>query len=143
LASSPEGSHDERRASRTLAPQRILIVDDNRDAADSLHALLGLLGAQVEIANDGPSALDAVPRFQPAAILLDIGLPGMSGYEVARQIRDNPAIAQPVIIALTGWGQPDARRQSRDAGFDHHLIKPLDLAALQKILDSLKSDPTA
>ena len=142
LASSPEGSHEERRAARTLAPQRILIVDDNRDAADSLQALLGLLGAQVEIANDGPSALDAVPRFQPAAILLDIGLPGMSGYEVARQIRDNTAIAQPVIIALTGWGQPDARRQSRDAGFDHHLIKPLDLAALQKILDSLKTNPT-
>jgi PAS domain S-box-containing protein len=142
LASSPEGRHDERRASRTLAPQRILIVDDNRDAADSLQALLGLLGAQVEVANDGPSALDAVSRVQPAAILLDIGLPGMSGYEVARQIRDNTAIAQPVIIALTGWGQPDARRQSRDAGFDHHLIKPLDLAALQKILDSLKTDPT-
>lgn len=98
-----------------------------------------MLGAHVEVAHDGAAALDAVPRFQPAAVLLDIGLPGMNGYEIARRIRDNAAIQQPLIIALTGWGQPEARRQTGDAGFDHHLVKPLDLAALQKILDSLQA----
>ena len=125
----------DRRVSRRLAPQRVLIVDDNRDGADSLHALLCLLGAEVQVARDGPQALAAVTTYRPAVVLLDIGMPGMNGYEVAQRIRADATITQPTIVALTGWGQPEDRRRAREAGFDHHLIKPADLVALQRILD--------
>jgi CheY-like chemotaxis protein len=125
----------DRRVSRRLAAQRVLIVDDNRDGADSLHALLSLLGAEVQVARDGPQALAAVTTYQPAVVLLDIGMPGMNGYEVAQRIRADATITQPTIVALTGWGQPEDRRRAQEAGFDHHLIKPADLIALQRILD--------
>ncbi len=125
----------DRRVSRRLAPQRVLIVDDNRDGADSLHTLLCLLGAEVQVARDGPQALAAVTTYRPAVVLLDIGMPGMNGYEVAQRIRADATITQPTIVALTGWGQPEDRRRAREAGFDHHLIKPADLVALQRILD--------
>jgi PAS domain S-box-containing protein len=137
-AASPSlAAMGERRGSRRLPPRRILVVDDNKDGADSLQTLLTMLGAQVEVAHDGPSALQQVAALQPALLLLDIGLPGMTGYEVARRIRSDKGIAQPVIVALTGWGQPEVRRQAQEAGFDHHLIKPIDLSALQEILNGL------
>ncbi|HET9384774.1 MAG TPA: ATP-binding protein [Gemmatimonadales bacterium] len=143
LASSPSSAAvRERRGTRRLPPQRILIVDDNKDAADSLQSLLSMLGANAEVAHDGPGALQAVAGFQPEIVLLDIGMPGMSGYDIARRIRQDRSIAQPVIVALTGWGQPEVRRQAQEAGFDHHLIKPVDLTALQEII-SVRSGAAA
>jgi PAS domain S-box-containing protein len=140
LAVAPDTSaRQERRVTRRVSAQRVLIVDDNRDAADSLSALLSLLGAEVEVAHDGPEALNVLERFEPAVVLLDIGMPGMDGYEVARRIRETGATPRPTIVALTGWGQPEHRRRAKDAGFDHHLIKPADIGALQNILRSVQT----
>jgi CheY-like chemotaxis protein len=116
---------------------RILVVDDNRDAADSLGMLLQILGADVRIAHDGPQALDACEAYDPAVVLLDIGMPGMDGYEVARRIRGRFAGRQPTLVALTGRGQEEDRRLAREAGFDRHLIKPAEIGALQALLASL------
>ena len=113
---------------------RILVVDDSRDGADSLRALLELLGAEVRVEYDGPTALEAVRAFQPEVVLLDIGMPGMDGFEVARRIRLRPESREMTLIALTGWGQEKDRRDSKAAGFDHHLIKPVDMDALQGLL---------
>src|SRR5262249_55406724 len=107
------------------APRRVLVVDDNVDAAESTAMLLPFLGHLVEVAYDGPSALFAVRDFQPEIVLLDIGLPGMSGYEVARQLRANPENEGLVLAAVTGYGQDEDVRRSREAGFDYHLTKPL------------------
>jgi signal transduction histidine kinase/ActR/RegA family two-component response regulator len=115
-------------------PTRVLVVDDSRDGADSLRALLELLGAEVRVAYDGPTALVAVSAFQPEVVLLDIGMPGMDGFEVARRIRLHPKSRKVTLIALTGWGQEKDRRDSEAAGFDHHLIKPVDMHALQGLL---------
>jgi CheY-like chemotaxis protein len=121
-----------------LPAQRLLVVDDNRDAADSLAALLQLLGADVRVTYNGPDALAAIAREKPTAVLLDIGMPGMDGHEVARQVRRQAALEDLTLIALTGWGQEEDRRRSRDSGFDFHLIKPADLGALQTLLSSLQ-----
>jgi CheY-like chemotaxis protein len=120
-----------------LPPKRILVVDDNRDAADSLGMLLKFMGADVRVAHGGREALEAFDAYRPSVILLDIGMPEMDGYQVAREIRGRSEGARVPIVALTGWGQEDDRRRSREAGFDHHLIKPADLAALQSLLGSL------
>jgi PAS domain S-box-containing protein len=123
----------------TLPPCRVLIVDDNRDAADSLGLLMTLLGCDVRVEYDGPAALAALAEYQPAVVLLDIGMPGMDGYEVARRVRQQPALQAVTLIALTGWGQEEDRRRCRQAGFDHHLVKPVDLDTLQALLASLPS----
>jgi signal transduction histidine kinase/integral membrane sensor domain MASE1 len=115
-------------------PRRILVVDDNRDAADSLGMLLRMSGDEVEVAYDGPSALEMAGRHRPAVVLLDIGLPGMDGYEIARRIRARPELAGVVLIALTGWGQDEDRSRSQAAGFDYHMVKPVDLEILQSLL---------
>jgi CheY-like chemotaxis protein len=120
-----------------LAGPRVLVVDDNRDAADSLGILLKYLGADVHTVYDGPSTLDALRFFKPSVILLDLGMPGMDGLEVARRIRQTPEFKDVMLIALTGWGQERDREQSREAGFNHHLVKPVDLDALQSLLASL------
>ena len=116
------------------SPARVLVVDDSRDAADSLRVLLELLGAQVQVAYDGPTALDACRGYQPEVVLLDIGMAGMDGYEVARRIRQGTGSKEVTLIALTGWGQEQDRRSSKAAGFDHHLVKPVDINALQGLL---------
>ena len=121
-----------------LPQQRILVVDDNRDAAESMRMILNLLGADVQVANDGPQALDAFEAYRPAVVLLDIGMPGMDGYEVARIIRAKHPERRAAIVALTGWGQEDDRRRSRESGFDHHLVKPADIGALRALLASLQ-----
>jgi signal transduction histidine kinase/DNA-binding response OmpR family regulator len=113
---------------------RVLIVDDNVDAADSLAMLLGLLGHEVDLAYDGPSALEAAGRFQPQVVLLDIGLPILDGYEVARRLRT--ASPELLLIAVSGYGQESDRERSRQAGFDQHLIKPVDFDVLQGLLAS-------
>jgi len=126
-----------------LVPRRILVVDDNRDAAQSLGLLLKVLGAEVRIEFNGPDALTAMDAFRPAVVLLDIGMPGMDGLEVARQIRERPEFRGTTLIALTGWGQEDDRRRSQLAGFDHHLTKPADVTAIEGLLDSLGKDTPA
>ena len=113
---------------------RILVVDDNRDAADSTATVLSLMGHETRIAYDGLEGVQAAAQFQPAVVLLDIGLPRMNGYEVARHIRQRPWGRDMVLIALTGWGQDEDKRQALEAGFNHHLTKPVDVAALERLL---------
>ena len=125
-----------RSSSAVLPPARVLVVDDNQDAASSLALLLECLGADVQVANSGAEALSAVEAYRPAVVLLDLGMPGMDGYEVARRIRARPELRNTVLIALSGWGQDQDRRRSRDAGFNHHLVKPADIGSLQEILAS-------
>jgi PAS domain S-box-containing protein len=117
--------------------RRILVVDDNQDAAATLAALLQMGGNEVVIAHDGAEALETAEAHRPDAVLLDIGLPSLNGYEVCRRIRQQPWGRDIAIIALTGWGQAEARRNSHEAGFDGHLVKPVDYAALVALLDSL------
>ncbi|AKJ27234.1 chemotaxis protein methyltransferase CheR [Caldimonas brevitalea] len=116
------------------APQRILVVDDNRDAAESLAVLLRLGGRDVALAHDGEAALQEVRRYAPDVVLLDIGMPGMSGYEVARRIRSRPRGQQVCLVALTGWGQEDDKQRALAAGFDAHLTKPVDAQTLEATL---------
>jgi signal transduction histidine kinase/ActR/RegA family two-component response regulator len=124
-----------------LASRRVLVVDDNRDAAESLDTLLKLLGADTRVAYSGAEALKALATYEPAVVLLDIGMPGMDGHEVARRIRQRPESRDVTLIALTGWGQEEDRDRSQLAGFDYHLIKPADIDALQKLLVSLEDRP--
>jgi PAS domain S-box-containing protein len=140
LAAERPGPDDGGRGSDPLsavAARRILVVDDNRDAADSLGMLLRFLGADVLTVHDGPAALEALRTYQPSVVLLDIGMPGMDGYEVARWARQQPEGRDAILIALTGWGQEEDQRRSHEAGIDHHLVKPVDLVALQALLASL------
>jgi PAS domain S-box-containing protein len=113
---------------------RVLVVDDNRDAAESMGLVLARAGADVEVVYDGLAALERVERFHPAMVLLDIGMPGMDGYEVARRIRARPSLSDVMLVALTGWGQAEDRRRSLEAGFDQHLIKPAGLAELRALV---------
>lgn len=122
-----------------VCPLKIMIVDDNRDAANSLGILLRLQGHSIEIANDGPTAIAKAMEFIPDVIFLDIGMPGMDGYEVARRLRQSAGLERIVIVALTGWGQEQDRRRSADAGFNQHLVKPPETTTLEKLLSSVSS----
>jgi two-component system CheB/CheR fusion protein len=113
---------------------RLLVVDDNRDAADSLALLLRLGGHTVQVAYDGCTALQAAKGAPPEVVLLDIGLPGMDGYEVARRLRAQEATRGVVLIAISGYGQEDDRSRSRAAGFDHHLVKPVEPLEVEALL---------
>jgi PAS domain S-box-containing protein len=117
---------------------RLLVVDDNRDSAQSLAMLLRLQGHEVQVAHDGDSALALARSYGPNFVLLDIGMPGMDGYEVARRMRQLPGLENVVLAALTGWGQPEDRRRTAEAGFDHHLVKPLEPLVLENLLANLK-----
>ncbi|HEX7416483.1 MAG TPA: ATP-binding protein [Steroidobacteraceae bacterium] len=114
--------------------QRVLIVDDNVDSAQALAALLALEGHMVATANSGPQALEQAPGFAPGVVLLDIGLPGMDGHEVARRLRAMPQTRNALLIAVTGYGGEGDRRRSAEAGFAHHLVKPVDAPTLAKLL---------
>lgn len=116
---------------------RILVVDDNTDSADTTAMVLQAFGAQVGVARDGRQALAMLDEFAPAVMLVDIGMPGMDGHEVARRVRSAPSGQGVVLIAMTGWGQDEDRRHSHEAGFDHHLVKPVDFPALEQLLVSL------
>jgi CheY-like chemotaxis protein len=120
-----------------LTVQRVLIVDDNQDSGASLGMLLKLLGADVRVVNAGAAALAAIEFNCPDVVLLDIGMPGMDGCEVARRIRKNPNYDHVVLIALTGWGQTEDRQRTQAAGFNHHLVKPADITDLRSILGSI------
>jgi len=116
---------------------RVLVVDDNADSAESMAMLLDLQGYETRSALDGPAALEAAQVFRPELILLDIGLPGMDGYEVARRLRTQPHMDETVLVAMTGYGHERDRLQAKAAGFNHHLVKPVDPEALQRVLASL------
>jgi PAS domain S-box-containing protein len=124
---------------RSSSRRRVLVVDDNRDAASSLAMLLRLMGNEVKTAFDGLEALEVATTFRPDLILLDIGMPKMNGYETAEQIRNRPWGQQIVLAALTGWGQDEDRRKSHDAGFDVHLVKPVQIETLQELLASTRA----
>ena len=117
-----------------FGPVRVLVVDDCRDTTDSLAILLRLWGYEPITANDGAAALDLARTYQPAVALLDVKLPDMDGYAVARRIRAEERAERAFLIALTGLGQETDRQQSQEAGFDHHLVKPTDPAELQALL---------
>jgi signal transduction histidine kinase len=119
---------------RRARPHRILVADDNRDAADSLAHWLRLDGHEVRVAYDGKDAVALAETFRPELALLDIGMPRMNGYDAAHAIRTAGARDDMLLVALTGWGQPDDRRRSQEAGFDHHFVKPIDPSALARIL---------
>ena len=117
--------------------RRILIVDDNQDSANSLAMLLKCTGNETHTAYDGVEAVEAAAKFQPEVVLLDIGLPKLNGYEVARKIREQPWGQDMVLVALTGWGQEEDRQKSKEAGFNAHLVKPVEQSVLMKLLAEL------
>jgi signal transduction histidine kinase len=121
----------------TAKPIRILVVDDNQDSADSLGLLLKLMGNEVRVVHDGRAAVEVANEFEPRVLLLDIGLPDLNGLEAAKRIRQQPWARQALMIAVTGWGEAVDRQRSKQAGFDHHLVKPLDPDVLTNLLKSL------
>jgi CheY-like chemotaxis protein len=121
---------------------RVLVVDDNVDAANTLAMLVQLAGHDVRIAYDGPPALTLAQAFQPHVVLLDLNLPAMDGYEVARRLRERPEMHEAVLAAVSGWGQPEDRRRSKDAGFDRHYVKPVDPNTITKLLSDAKGGRT-
>ena len=124
--------------SATATGLRILVVDDNRDAADSLSMLLRFMGNEPRTAYDGIEAVTAAEEFQPDVVLLDIGLPRLNGYGAAQRIREQPWGKHMILIALTGWGQEDDRKRSKEAGFDNHMVKPVELPTLMTLLAGLR-----
>jgi signal transduction histidine kinase/CheY-like chemotaxis protein len=152
---------DERPAGVTLAPdvvasaaqpmpsaptgmrRRLLVVDDNRDSAETLAELAEGWGFEADTAFDGLSALERAAEWEPSHLFLDIGMPGLNGYEVARRLRQDARFAGATLVALTGYGQADDIERSRAAGFDHHLVKPVDLAMLERLLCSSPTSPVA
>jgi signal transduction histidine kinase/ActR/RegA family two-component response regulator len=140
LRSEPSGTGLDRRVVKPSA-HRILVVDDNVDAADSLAVLLRLMGNDVRTAPDGPAALEVARAYRPDVVLLDLGLPRMSGYDVCRRLREGHFANGPLIVALTGYGQDEDRRRTREAGFDCHLVKPVDPDELWELLTEGHGSP--
>jgi CheY-like chemotaxis protein len=136
MATRTEAPHGApgRREAAVLRPSRVLVVDDNPDTAASLTMLLDLTGNESMIARDGLEAVDLAASFRPHVILLDIGLPKLNGFEACRRIRAQSWGREITLVALTGWGQEADRRKSKAAGFDYHMVKPVDYAALVEIL---------
>jgi CheY-like chemotaxis protein len=134
----PSGGDDE--PTRPSSRRKVLVVDDNKDAAMSLAMMLKLMGNEAKTAHDGLEALDVAAMFRPDLILLDIGMPRLNGHETARRIREQPWSKGVLLVALTGWGQEEDRRRSDEAGFDSHMVKPVEPAALAKLLANLHAD---
>jgi len=118
---------------------RVMVVDDNKDVAESTAMLLRMVGCEVQVAYDGDVALRALPEWLPQAVLLDIGLPGKNGYQVAEQIRSDPRNRTILLVAVSGYGQDDHRLRSKSAGFDYHMVKPIDPAVLTRLLAPLEA----
>jgi CheY-like chemotaxis protein len=130
-AVSPRGDT----AARALTDScRILVIEDNADQAQTLAALLALWGYEVKTANEGTEGITTAEEFKPDVVLVDLGLPGISGYEVARRLRKHAQLKDVCIVAQTGWGDTNDRRRTREAGFDHHLLKPLDPEDLRAVI---------
>jgi CheY-like chemotaxis protein len=127
--------------SQAIAPgKRVLVADDNVDAAQSLGMYLRMTGCEVAIANDGESALGLAARFRPEVALLDIAMPRLNGFELARRIRSEPWGAAITLVAITGWGQEQDRLRSAEAGFDHHLVKPVTPDVIHGLLAGMETD---
>jgi CheY-like chemotaxis protein/anti-sigma regulatory factor (Ser/Thr protein kinase) len=137
VESVPHGAQASQVEGRSL---RVLVVDDNADAAECLSLLLELRGHRTRMAYSGREALTAAAQFHPDVIFLDIGLPELDGYQVAEQLRADPAYRKTVLVALTGWGGSGDRRRAQEAGFDQHLVKPLDTSKLETILAGVQRD---
>lgn len=135
--SAPEHADAPAEVHGQLVRSRVLVVDDNIDAGDSLGQVLDLLGAEARVVRDGEQALDMFADWRPAVVVLDIGMPGMNGYEVARTLHARFPDHGATLVALTGWGQENDRRQAREAGFHHHLLKPADIGVLRELLASV------
>ena len=129
------GAKGEGEARPRTAGMRVLVVEDNRDSADSLRLLLALYGYEVAVAYSGHDGVRAAEQHRPDVVLCDIGLPGLDGYGVARKLRGDPATAQARLIAVTAYGQEEDRRRSHEAGFEQHLVKPVDPDDLRRALD--------
>ena len=114
--------------------RRILLVDDNVDFVASLALILQASGHEVRVTHDGLEALEVATTFQPDFIFLDIGLPGLNGYDVARNLRQLPSTQRSILVAITGWGQAGDKRRAREAGFDHHVVKPVEPTEIHAIL---------
>ncbi|MBG9389863.1 ATP-binding protein [Caenimonas aquaedulcis] len=143
LRAAPVAEPQEPVAAAPAGGMKVLVVDDNEDAAETLATVLEMTGRSTKTVFTGEDVQAAAEAFRPDVVLLDIGLPGISGYQVARQLRADPRFARTVLIAVTGWGSADDRRRSAEAGFDEHLTKPIDLAALEPLLAKLSSAPSA
>jgi signal transduction histidine kinase/CheY-like chemotaxis protein len=131
----------EKRKVETEIRHCVLVVDDNEASAQTLGWMMEGLGHQVKVATSGQEAIRTAAAFHPDVVLLDIGLPEMDGYEVCKAMRQMPTLKDTVIIAQTGWGQPEEKKRAEEAGFDHHLVKPIELAALQNVLNSFSGRP--
>ena len=131
---SPLSSATESPAAGVSASRRVLVIDDNQDSTTSMAMLLKLVGHEVCVAADGNTGLREAERFLPQVVLLDIGLPDINGYEVARRLRQHPSLQSATLIAMTGYGQPEDRQRSSEAGFHHHLVKPVDWETLERLL---------
>jgi CheY-like chemotaxis protein len=129
----------EHQAPSPIRALRVLIVDDNRDAADSLNLLLASMGQKVCVAYDGQCAITAAKIFKPDVVLLDIGMPQMSGYEVARALRADASAANSTLVAVTGWGQEADRERAKEAGFSYHFVKPISEEALRLVLTEVSA----
>lgn len=135
-----KATEGERNLPGSPRPMRILVVDDNRDAADSLGQMLRIAGHETATAYDGMEAIEVATTFRPEVVVLDIGLPKMNGFEVARRIREQPWGKDLALLALTGWGQIEDKRRALESGFDHHLTKPVDPIAFDQLLVGLAAD---
>jgi two-component system OmpR family response regulator len=131
---APDRAEESQAEPAALSGLRVLVVDDNVDAAQTLAMLVQLAGHDVRIAYDGPPALTLAQAFQPQVVLLDLNLPAMDGYEVARKLRERPETHEAVLAAVSGWGQPEDKLRSKDAGFDRHFVKPVDPNIITKLL---------
>jgi CheY-like chemotaxis protein len=131
---SSTGARDDSADARPGIKRVILVVDDNRDSATSLGSLLELMGHRAHVAYDGPNALEAAKKYRPEIIFLDIGLPGISGYEVARRLRQDDASKNARIVALSGYGTVEDKKRSLAVGFDAHIVKPIDMEEINRIL---------
>lgn len=139
--SEPHQQNVDHRPLEHAAARRVVVIDDDRDVADSLAMLLELLGCDVRTAYCGEAGIPLVVEFRPSIIFLDLGMPDMNGYETARHIRAEPAGQQAQLVALTGWGQAADKARTREAGFDRHLVKPADIDALEELIASADAGP--
>ena len=136
-----QGGGGDPQQARPMGRLRVLVVDDNVDVADSLARLLRLMGSEVHTAHDGLEGVEAAAAYRPDLILLDIGMPRLNGYDACRRIRAQPWGRNVVIIALTGWGQAGDKARSREAGCDGHLVKPVNIPDLEKLLAETRASP--
>jgi CheY-like chemotaxis protein len=142
MAAAPAADTGATAVGRAKVSRRVLIVEDNDDVAETTAAMLSMAGHTLRCARDGAHGLQLAQEFEPEVVLLDVGLPQLDGYQVARRLRQLPQACDALLIALTGYGMPSDRERGRDAGFDHHLLKPADPGELMALIESW-SPPTA